>query len=60
MGAPSLIPDSVSRSADVFLLSWSQGCPAVLDVTVNSPIQCLTLSNAAFSQEPFHSWLNTG
>uniref|UniRef100_A0A1X7T0K2 Uncharacterized protein n=1 Tax=Amphimedon queenslandica TaxID=400682 RepID=A0A1X7T0K2_AMPQE len=47
--APSLTQDSVSP-ADVFLPSWSQGRPAVLDVTVTSPLQRLTLSNAASSQ----------
>ena len=33
---PFLVPDSLSRPADVFLPSWHQGRPAALDVTVIS------------------------
>ena len=44
---PSLIPGSLSRPADVYLPHWSQGRPAALDVTVISPLQHQTLSQAA-------------
>ena len=45
--APSLFPDSHSRPADILLLTWSRGCPAALDVHVISPLQQLTLHEAA-------------
>uniref|UniRef100_A0A1X7VC05 Uncharacterized protein n=1 Tax=Amphimedon queenslandica TaxID=400682 RepID=A0A1X7VC05_AMPQE len=48
--APSLVPDSLSRPADVFLPHWIQGRPAALDVTVISPLQSQTLSQAASTQ----------
>ena len=41
---PSLVPGS---SADIFIPSWSLGRPAALDVTVVSPLQQQTLSQAA-------------
>ena len=44
---PSLIPDSHSRLANVFLPSWKGGCPAALDVTVISTLQQLTVQGAA-------------
>uniref|UniRef100_A0A1X7VSP7 Uncharacterized protein n=1 Tax=Amphimedon queenslandica TaxID=400682 RepID=A0A1X7VSP7_AMPQE len=43
----SLVPESSARSADIFIPSWSLGCPAALDVTVVSPVQQQTLSQAA-------------
>ena len=45
--APSLVPNSSSRPADILLPSWSQGRSAALDVSVISPLQKLTLSGAA-------------
>ena len=45
--APSLVPDSHSRPADILLPTWSHGCPAALDVHVISPLQQLTLHEAA-------------
>ena len=45
--APSLVPDSHSRPADILLPTWSRGCPASLDVHVISPLQQLTLHGAA-------------
>ena len=36
---PNLIPDSLSRPADVLLPTWSCGRPAALDVHVISPLQ---------------------
>ena len=45
--APSLVPDSHSRPADILLPTWSRGCPAALDVHVISPLQQLTLHEAA-------------
>ena len=35
---PFLVPDSLSRPADVFLPSWHQGRPAALDTTVISSL----------------------
>ena len=35
--APSVVPDSQSRPADILLPTWSRGRPAALDVTVISP-----------------------
>ena len=47
---PSLVPDSLSRPADVYLPHWSHGRPAAVDVTVISPLQCHTLSQSASLQ----------
>ena len=47
---PGLVSQSSSRPADVLLPNWSNGRPAALDVHVISPLQSLTLSEAAFSQ----------
>ena len=47
--APSLVPSSCSRPADILLPHWSRGCPAALDVIVISPLQHLTLAGAASS-----------
>ena len=40
---PSLVPDSLSRPADVYLPHWFHGRPAAVDVTVISPLQYHTL-----------------
>ena len=48
--APSLVPNSLSRPADVFLPHWSQGRPAALDVTVISSLQPQTLQQALSTQ----------
>ena len=45
--APSLVPGSLSRPADILLPQWSHGRPAALDVSVISPLQHLTLTGAA-------------
>ena len=45
--APSVVPDSQSRPADILLPTWSRGRPAALDVTVISPLQQQTLHAAA-------------
>ena len=47
---PSLVPGSSSCPADVFLPCWTHGRPATLDVSVISPLQQLTLQEAASSQ----------
>ena len=44
---PNLIPDSLSRPADVFLPTWSRGRPAALDIHVISPLQQQTMGEAA-------------
>ena len=44
---PNLIPNSLSRPADIFLPTWSRGRPAALDVHVISPLQQQTLGEAA-------------
>ncbi|XP_064394938.1 uncharacterized protein LOC135342184 [Halichondria panicea] len=45
-----LVPDSASRPADALLPNWINGRPAALDVHVISPLQSLTLSEAARTQ----------
>ena len=45
--APSLIPSSRSRPADIYLPNWKRGQPAALDVTVISTMQQLTQAGAA-------------
>ena len=45
--APSLIPGSSSRPADVYLPNWKRGQPAALDVTVISTMQQLTRDRAS-------------
>ena len=47
---PSLIPGSKSRPADVYLPHWKRGQPAALDVSVISPLQQLTVSQASSTQ----------
>ena len=47
---PSLIPDSQSCPADVYLPHWKRGKPAGLDVTVISPLQPLLVKSTALSQ----------
>ena len=48
--APSLVPSSSSRPADIFIPNWQAGRPAALDVSVISTLQPLTLSGSALSQ----------
>ena len=43
------MPGSHARPADVFLPSWSLGRPAALDVHVISPLQVLTVADAALT-----------
>ena len=45
--APGIIPNSSARPADILLPNWSRGRQAALDVSVISPLQQLTLSEAA-------------
>lgn len=47
---PSLIPGSCARPADVFLPQWDGGRPAALDITVISPLQAATVSDASVIQ----------
>ncbi len=47
--AQGLIPESLSRPADVFLPTWQGGRPAALDVHVISPLQQTLIHEAAFS-----------
>ena len=42
--------NSSSRPADVFLPCWKSGRSAALDVIVVSPVQQLTINNAAVTQ----------
>ena len=44
---PSLIPNSSSRPADLYLPHWRRGRPTACDLTIISPVQCLTLDRAA-------------
>ena len=43
----NLIPEANSRPGDVYLLCWSAGQPAALDITITSPLQPSISSNAA-------------
>ena len=45
--APSVVPNSQSRPADILLPTWSRGRPVALDITVISPLQQQTLHAAA-------------
>ena len=47
---PFLIPKSRGRPADIYLPHWNRGQPAVLDFTVISTMQQLTVRGAADSQ----------
>ena len=50
--APSVVPDSRSRPADILLPTWSRSRTAALDVTVISPLQQQTLHAAASTPWP--------
>ena len=43
----SLLPDNKSRQGDIFLPVWNAGQPAVLDVTVSSPLQSSLIINGS-------------
>ena len=45
--ASGVVPDSLSRPADILLPTWSKGRPAALDVHVISPLQQQTVHGAA-------------
>ena len=45
--APSLVPSSSSRPADILLPTWKHGRPAAMDVHIISPLQQLTVAGAA-------------
>ena len=45
--ASGVVPDSLSHPADILLPTWRHGRPAALDVHVISPLQQLTLHEAA-------------
>ena len=45
--ASGVIPESLSRPADILLPTWSRGRAAALDVHVISPLQQLTVAEAA-------------
>ena len=47
--APSVIPGSSSRPADVYLPNWRRGQPAALDIHVISTMQQQTLAGASTS-----------
>ena len=47
---PSLIPNSQSQPADIFLPCWKRDQPAALDVTVISTMQRATVNGAASTQ----------
>ena len=47
--AQGVIPESLSRPADVFLPTWHGGKPAALDVHVISPLQQSLVHEAAYS-----------
>ena len=43
----NLIPESQSRSGDIFVPTWKAGKPAAFDITVTSSLQSNYLTNAA-------------
>ena len=45
--APGVVPNSSARPADILLPNWCRGRQAALDVAVISPLQQLTVSEAA-------------
>ena len=45
--APSLVPSSSSRPADIFLPTWRHGRPAALDVHIISPLHQQTVAEVA-------------
>ena len=47
--ASGVIPDSLRRPADILLPNWHQGRSAALDIHIISPLQQLTLSEAAYT-----------
>ena len=47
--APGMVADSQSRPPDILLPTWCCGCPAALDVHVISPLQDLTVHEAAIT-----------
>ena len=49
--APSLVPSSSSRPADILFPSWRHGCPAALDGHTISPLQQPIVAGAASSPE---------
>ena len=49
--APSLVPSSSSRPADILLPTWRHGRPAALDGHTISPLQQLIVAGAASSPE---------
>ena len=49
--APGVVADSRSRPADILLPTWCRGRPAALDVHVISPLQDLTIREAAVTPE---------
>ena len=50
---PGLVPGSQARPGDIFLPCWSLGRPTAFDVHVISPLQELTIAQAA--QTPGHA-----
>jgi hypothetical protein len=48
--ASYLLTDSNARPADIYLPMWKAGSPAVLDITVVSPMQQLTVSQSVVTQ----------
>ena len=44
-----VVPDSLSRPADIFLPTWRHGRSAALDVHIISPLQQSTVNAAAFN-----------
>ena len=47
---PSLIPNSHSCPANVYLPNWKRGCPAALDFSVISTLQQATIEGAAITK----------
>ena len=50
---PGLVPGSQARPGDIFLPCWSLGHPSIFNVLVISPVQELTIAEAA--QTPGHT-----
>ena len=46
---PNLVPDSLSRPADILLPTWNHGRPTALDIHVISSLQQQRMGEAAFT-----------
>ena len=48
---PNLVPNSLSRPADILLPTWNYGRPAALDIHIISPLQQQTAGETTFTHD---------